>query len=401
VLTYSLPPPSSLDNYSSVGCDTTSDDYTYKCDRKGSFANISIQSFTPSQNTAGLPPTFTNWLALHSYTAVTLSAEQQPDNDLAYFDTIMFRNCSIKYSPLVYPYLLCEPFGARCSIFPCLKTYRAEVKNFVLNEVEISRQKIEFVRPKDGPSVNGYFKLSERSLRHGQWFNCSNSTHATAEHNVPVLINYTMSADYEQYESYTYVQQECFWLYGSGSALGLGDYLSMYDEVLPELSLYPQSPSQVVGHPWLQTLFNKGNASMETIQPLIDGLANAITGVIRQLGGQAQSSEASNPVGTAWRTETCITVQWAWLSLPASLLLFAIVFLSLTIWKMENSQVNLWKSSPLALLFHGIGHGLKEQHGTLEEVREMKVAARSISARVDQLSGTWHLTTETVSNLAP
>ncbi|KAF7673568.1 hypothetical protein GT037_008183 [Alternaria burnsii] len=62
--------------------------------------------------------------------------------------------------------------------------------------------------------------------------------------------------------------------------------------------------------------------------------------------------------GSANKTETCILVQWAWLSFFASLVLLTVVFLSLTVWKTRGAHgleaaKGVWKSSVLAVLFSG------------------------------------------------
>lgn len=67
-------------------------------------------------------------------------------------------------------------------------------------------------------------------------------------------------------------------------------------------------------------------------------------------------------VGTIYNTEVMVKVQWLWLILPASLVLGSNVFLTLTILKSKKRVP--WKSSVLALLFHGINHVDRDEHLT-------------------------------------
>jgi hypothetical protein len=311
-------------------------------------------------------------------------ASYDPTDDytsLLYFDTIMFAGCVCDPAEEVdgdsegVEGCNCEPLAARCEIFPCIKTYRAEVTNFVLDETAISSQNM----------VGGYdFTFPQKVLRDGEWLTCSNSTKPTSNHTVPVWT----SGPNDMGGTYIYVQQECLFWFSPGVAGPLGDFLTWNST----------SANSTLSAPFYDKLYNNGTATMDTLQSQVDGFVNTLTGVIRQYG---EASEAIRPLGTTQRVETCIGVQWAWLSLPAALLVLTLAFLTITIWKTKSREVNLWKSSQLALLFHGIDQASKEPHGVLEEVGEMKSAARAIRARVNQQSGMWHLTTETVSKLSP
>jgi hypothetical protein len=63
---------------------------------------------------------------------------------------------------------------------------------------------------------------------------------------------------------------------------------------------------------------------------------------------------------TVWVQEQFVSVRWAWLAMPLSLILFVTMFLVATIVKTSRSRIGVWKSSPLALLFHGNFDGGKE-----------------------------------------
>ncbi|KAL3454339.1 hypothetical protein BJX65DRAFT_300981 [Aspergillus insuetus] len=66
------------------------------------------------------------------------------------------------------------------------------------------------------------------------------------------------------------------------------------------------------------------------------------------------SDKSSAVTGTAYVSETYVHVQWAWLVLPASLLVLGNVFLALTILTNKRNLGSLWKSSAMALLYHGL-----------------------------------------------
>lgn len=67
-------------------------------------------------------------------------------------------------------------------------------------------------------------------------------------------------------------------------------------------------------------------------------------------------------VGTIYNTEVVVKVKWLWLILPASLVPGSSIFLTLTILKSRKRVP--WKSSVLALLFHGINPVDREEYLT-------------------------------------
>ena len=313
-------------------------------DEVGLSANISIY-------TDGNAHKIGTWLASQSSTPFVSSF------NIAAFDAIMFRNCSCIGDEEYALSCTCEPFAASCAIFPCVKTYRAEIQNFVLNETELSTESFQ-------NHESGYTMWTKKILRHGKWFTCSNSTQPSSENNVPQFINSTVSnITGMETDVYAYTQQGCVWNFALETKFALGNYIASnvwYGGLDGSINL--NSPAAAHGNPWLEVMFNSGTATLRTLQAYINGLANTLTAVVRKYG---DASEATVVAGTTYRAETCIVVQWAWLSLPATLLLLAIIFLTVTIWRMETRQVVLWKSSPLALLFHGVDREFKGQYGAL------------------------------------
>ena len=104
---------------------------------------------------------------------------------------------------------------------------------------------------------------------------------------------------------------------------------------------------------------NTGSAfSSDTMQALyntndynarIDNLAISMSNNIRQ----QNDSVASPSHGTAWKGETYVHVRWAWLSFPIVVVILALLFLVGTIYETSRRDILVWKSSNLALLFHG------------------------------------------------
>lgn len=88
-------------------------------------------------------------------------------------------------------------------------------------------------------------------------------------------------------------------------------------------------------------------------------------------------------VGNAFKNIVFVDVRWQWITLPAALLLFALVFLVATIYKSskDREQIGVWKTSALAILFNGLGDdvqgfvgpGNKRQGYVRRKARDIKV----------------------------
>ncbi|KAL4877617.1 hypothetical protein BJY04DRAFT_197934 [Aspergillus karnatakaensis] len=78
--------------------------------------------------------------------------------------------------------------------------------------------------------------------------------------------------------------------------------------------------------------------------------------------GLAASNDTTQ--GTVFFFEVYVSVKWLWLLQPAALVLLGIVFLFLTVFTNKQQKLSLWRSSILAVLFHGLVH--KEREGDVE-----------------------------------
>lgn len=93
-------------------------------------------------------------------------------------------------------------------------------------------------------------------------------------------------------------------------------------------------------------------------------IATAMTNVIRQ-----QGSAASYITGAAHTKVSFLNVRWAWVAYPLGLDFLVLSFLVATMVLTSRSGVqNVWKSSPIAMLFHG----LENRGRALENVSEIK-----------------------------
>jgi hypothetical protein len=93
-------------------------------------------------------------------------------------------------------------------------------------------------------------------------------------------------------------------------------------------------------------------------------------------------------VGMSQTLEVYIAVRWPWLALSGTLLMLTLLFFALVVAQSAKGGVAVWKSSPLALLFHGLDEQSVERLRDTKEVAEMERRARHVRVQLcDQGSG--------------
>jgi hypothetical protein len=270
----------------------------------------------------------------------------------------------------------CRVWASRCSLAPCVKSYGATVSDGVLHEREISAIPLQYLPVAAGYAYFGIFTNS--TVVDGQVRNCTPTKGPTERNTLRMAQGYTwLSQQYFQnISSAPYYSPECAFTLGVGSTDGLGtSLLETYgDQNVTDIE------GQYSGQPWMLQLFDNGTAIPETLDTAISGLSNAITAAIRN-GGDAVNSVPAT--GTVMVSQTCIRVHWGWLILPASLLLFSTLFLGCTIWETSmDTMGKAWKSSPLALLFHGFSAETVRSVGSVDRLSEMDATARKLRAQL-------------------
>lgn len=266
------------------------------------------------------------------------------------------------------------PLAIRCSLFPCVNTYGGNITNGILQEQRISSDPLLLVDAGQG----SYFSLiTNKSVENGEWYDCNPTEHATDENTIPISAfitpyNFSMGVDAPK----GYYRRSCVWTLAPPPSMGLMGALGFL--------FNKQSVSNIDdipgGDQWMVNLYDNGSASLERFEKTMEGLVNSITTTIRQQGDNSTSGLAS---GTMSGLQTCIRVQWLWLALPASLLLLTVVFLVATMMRMSFRYVrHIWKSSALALLFHGFSTDTLQKYGpvgssdTEEKARQMRAQLR-------------------------
>ncbi|PVH67850.1 hypothetical protein DL98DRAFT_579065 [Cadophora sp. DSE1049] len=279
-----------------------------------------------------------------------------PDFDALFtFDALMLKvnsSCSVMDSDIHFTEKYEKhPWAFRASLYPCIKTYGSTITKSMPNEILVSTlplRRTNASATEVTTTANLTYSLATDSiLVDGSWQRCQVSDHFTESAPVPISVNKTLQLYPD--EPTTWYPADCVWMLDYVPALALNQFLSwMYDES-PLLAI---TSNTVItsGSIWLKPLYRNGTADIDSVAEYIEGLANAMTAIIRQRG-------SGRVLGTVQVAQTCIHVKWAWVSLPAGLVGVTILLFACTIQSCRRSSLwdstRSWRCSSLALLFHG------------------------------------------------
>lgn len=277
-----------------------------------------------------------------------------------------------------------------CEFYPSVDTYSANITNGVLLEQVLDSQRMEV-----WPVALGTHSLLliNRTIRGGEWHECTSGSEPSDEHNFPIIgwpsykgLNIGTSFPLDQlinrsgdaWNQTEWWPQDCVYWIPYAPTVGLSG--SIHSLVGNESLYFDRVIERAKGTPWSVNLWNEGNATLETVQAAMDGLARSITARWRQ--GDGISDNVGPVTGMVWENQTCVLVNWAWISLPAALLLLTIVFLILTVLRTNSKGARVWKSSMLAVLFNGLDLKTRQDAGAAVSLEEMRAAADTAKVRL-------------------
>lgn len=150
------------------------------------------------------------------------------------------------------------------------------------------------------------------------------------------------------------------------------------------------------GDVWINQIFRNGTASATTIGEQVGHLASSMTAYNRK--DFRLESHSKFAYGDTIKVETCVQVQWPWISFPAGLVALASLFLALTIWSTKQissttSGRKVWKMSSLAVIFNGLDKGLLREQGPMDKKTEMMDSAARLQVALKRGDDGWKLGT--------
>lgn len=330
-------------------------------------------SYTDANNYTSLNYTLPSG-AVIGPNAVVLSSmyvvdgSDDPSQDLVTIDTLMAQSPNIDASSYT-------PFATRCSLYPSVNSYAGNITNGVLQENFISSERMQFY---GGGTFAYYYSLAaKQTFRDGSSVQCTPTSEPKSSTDLCSLLGYT-PYNFSSTETVCY-PNDCIWTLGVNPTGGIQARISelFSNQSVQNIDGIPNSPA-----PWLVGLWSNGTADLAHFQTTMKGLADTMTSVMRQ---QGDNSTASLVTGTTLGSQTCIRVQWPWLSFPAALLFLTVIFFISTVAQISSSPMrNVWTSPSLALLFHGLSTEVLFS-GKADDVHDLEDEASKTIARLECL----------------
>ena len=146
-----------------------------------------------------------------------------------------------------------------------------------------------------------------------------------------------------------------------------------------------------------------GNSSSGSITDKFYSVALALTDEIQSAPKPNESMEfigkaqAASTFRETIETHLVIHVQWAWLTLPSDLVVLALIFQIFAMVRTSRRKTALWKSSTLALFFHG--RGVQEEvhmaeGARIDDIVGMEEMAERMKVRLENTGRDWRLIEE-------
>lgn len=288
----------------------------------------------------------------------------------------------------------CTGYGAaRCNLHPCVKTFSATVKAGKVHETLVSTIQSwgtseslfaatildsACLTPGDRKELqaSGYNITKNQRLQPFNMPGAYNSTKSDRP-NMPLV-------DELQKRGCIYSIDATFMNSISGWLSGTFDGVASGPPIAPESPVGEFSGPQVV-----QSFFNFGHVTFDHVDAMFGNVTQSFTNYIRQ-NGDNFSTPAN---GTAYEMKTCVAVRWPFLAFPSALAFLTVTFFVLVLLETRPSQgrPHIWKSSPLALLYHGLIRSDGRANNTeptrashVEDVGVMKQMAKSTVVRLDR-----------------
>lgn len=277
-----------------------------------------------------------------------------------------------------------EPYNVvatSCTLYPCVQDFHGQVQNTYLNEtIEQETPAMVDMHYFDnwGQAWPNRSMLHFPCLIDEQFYNEANFSMIPPRNHsmVPMTVNNKASE----------VPQECFYRIEGpylsslqaflkqnlkGTCSGYNQFVDTEPANRDSLTNCVYSVGDVeVDRWWLQSLYNKGNATFGSVDSAFTSMTNSITSRMRMSGKDGSNQNTAVVYGTAYETRLCTKIDWPWLIFPLALLILTAVLLVTTIWKtfLDGPEVPIWKSSILPLLFAASNSDLKASSGSVQDI---------------------------------
>lgn len=299
----------------------------------------------------------------------------------------------------------CMGYGAAsCTLYPCIRSYKATVNEKILQETLLSTSS-EFVSDNSLMAIAtvdvGCLSPEVRQALVDIGYKINETTDWIGYRGSGYFGNATDETEPSTAVPNVTVPAECQYLIYEPTTMSLGYFMDSFFN--GSVNKDPSSSYDYIttGPVQLNRFFDTGSVSFESVSAIFSNISDSMTAYIRQsksgsgnTGIDALDNGLAAPAsGQVIDTETCIHVRWPYMAFPVTLVVLAIIFLVAIV--VETSRYyagDAFKSSTLALLFHGLDHEARSQYSEIGNVQDMAVAAKQMRVRFRKRGKAWEFT---------
>ncbi|KAK3380998.1 hypothetical protein B0H63DRAFT_474725 [Podospora didyma] len=245
-----------------------------------------------------------------------------------------------------------------CTLYPCLKSYRAYVSGGHLHEEVVSTAPTT----NNVSSLLGFNHTAVRSPcildESGTWYTKANMSSA------PRSASRTWSKPGDVAGTNDSLPNACLYKLEAIYARAMSQF--MRSNLFEGTCSYDTRQGENLwcnDKWWLSPLYNKRNASFESLSAAVDDFATAVTNKLRTMGfgpdaervGEDMRGTGFVAKGIVNQTSICTYFEWRWLLLPCALVAAsAVLLVAIFARNARDDYEPVWKSNILPLLFFGL-----------------------------------------------
>ena len=295
----------------------------------------------------------------------------------------------------------CKGFGAAsCTIRPCIHSYTSTVEAGKLHERRVtSSGEADHDWGLTVPTKNHVGDLAildtncisedERQSLKGMGYDIERAGRWMAYNLTfdPILSNMSKESAFPE----SMMAKDCLYIVSSAIAQSLWDsFLTNFFKGTVSGHADVLTINSLTGPQFLQEIYNNGNVTFDRVDNIFHDVSQSLTRYVRQ---ESPSKFSVPAQGIVLQDQTCLSVRWSWLAFPT---LLAILTLLIFTWALIRSRpkpgnMPLWKSSPLALFFHGIA-GLDRRQADIGDLKYMTSIAKKTNVRLSPKGDTFQFT---------
>ncbi|KAH6712933.1 hypothetical protein BKA61DRAFT_657002 [Leptodontidium sp. MPI-SDFR-AT-0119] len=256
--------------------------------------------------------------------------------------------------------------GVRCSYQACLKNYNSRIIAGTLNDTIVSTIPAPSSDPLGGTLTNVNFTTAKLPcVINGESYSLSNISTIDSTNITFVFVSVNGQN--------VSLPEQCVYEISEIIIKALSDFMSpemtgngIVSSAGGGINGMLSNPNFYSGNWWLASLYNRGNATFDSVSANLENLATTFTNYMR-VPRQNFLDEYATPTliaayapstieeGAVEQTSICTQFNWPWLIFPASLILATAALLCMTsiLRHYDSLELPNWKASLLPLLFYG------------------------------------------------